>query len=303
MQTFIVADKAHLALAAAIAAQLQLPLYELQTTRFADSEMSVALKDDVAIPQHGHALVVHSTSNPVNENLMQLLLTLQMLKNKGVATITAVIPYFGYGRQDEKGGSESVAQFVMRLLREAGADRMVTVELHNADILQGAALPVTDIKLAGFIAEYIKMQGGPADRTVIAPDRGAQERVDAIARVLDAPMLVYDKERYAVNKTRITASDGTCMTLKGILVDDIIDTGFSLMHVADKLRGERSACRLSVFGVHAVLSGHAAMALQESAFEHIWVTNTVPWPQGILPTKYVVIDISQQIAQVLAGLI
>lgn len=302
MQTFVIAHEKNFPLAAAVADRLQLPLYALQTVRYADSEIQVRVKDDVVIPSGSHALIVHSTSRPVQETFMELLLTLHLLKSKGVAKITAIIPYFGYARQHGNNGDESTAHFVFRLLREAGADEVVTVELHNPDIVINAPLPVINIKLDRWIADYIKKQGVPAEWTIIAPDRGAFERVEHIARELDVPTMVYDKERYAVNKTRIISSEGECITLKGIIVDDIIDTGSTIIDVAQRLHDEHSVCRMFAFGVHAVLSGDALKHLQNSVFERVWVTNTIPI-QVELPSKIVVVDISAALAATLEDII
>lgn len=303
MHTILIACESHKQQAQAIADHLKLPLHEVVVTHFADSEISVGLKASAPSLASLHAIVVHSTSYPVNENLVELLLTLQMLKNKGVKKITAVIPYFGYARQDRLQGGESVAGFVLRLLQEAGADSVVTVELHNPNIIDDAPLPVTNIVLTDVIADYIAQQEEQNDLTIIAPDRGALGRVEAIADRLDASTMVYDKERYAVNKTRITASSGTCKTLKGIIVDDIIDTGSTMMQVADKLHDEHSSCHMFAFAVHPVLSGDARRKLQESYFERIWITNTITWDQGTLPDKFVVVDISKYIADSLRTLI
>lgn len=303
MQTFVIAQEAHFALATALAEHLHLPLYGLRTIRYADSEIQVRVKDNVEIQHGSHALVVHATSRSVHETLMELLFAVHMLKGKGVATVTAVIPYFGYARQDKATAGDSPAHFVMRLLQEAGVNRIVTVELHNPDIVHNAPLEVLHVKLDHAIAEYIKTQGVPAEWTIIAPDRGALDRVEHIAHELNAPTMVYDKERYAVNKTRITDSKGECVTLKGIVVDDIIDTGSTIMHVAQRLHDEHSACRMFAFGVHAVLSGNAVSELQNSLFERIWVTNTIPWQPSDLPSKCVVIDISEEIAHVVRALL
>ena len=297
MDTVLIAAESHMHLAHRIAKHLGLPLHEVVTTRFADSEISVDLKAGDTSLASLHVIIVHSTSRPVHDHLVELLLMLHMLKNKGARKITAVIPYFGYARQDKQNGGESVAQCIVRLLRDAGADGIVTVELHNPAVMHNAALPVIDIKLTDVIVDFIKTQGDPLEWTVIAPDKGAFERAEAIAQELNTPVLVYDKERYDVNKTRLKSSDGTCSTLKGIIVDDIIDTGSTVMHVAQQLHEEDSACRLFAFCVHPVLSNNAAQNLQESVFERIWVTDTVSRKHGELPSKFVTIDISKVIAE------
>jgi ribose-phosphate pyrophosphokinase len=300
MQAFIVTHEMCLALATSLAASLQLSLFEMQTTRFADSEMCISLKNARELPS-GHAIVLHALSYPVSDNLVHLLLALHMLKNKGVQKITVVIPYFGYARQDKELDGESGAHFVMRLLREAGADRIVTVELHNPDIIHGAPLPVTNITLDHFIAQEIEKFGVATQWTLIAPDKGAQQRVESIAQEMHVPVMVHEKERYAVNKTRIVGSEGSCDTLKGIVVDDIIDTGSTLMNVAQKLHEEHSACQLFALGIHPVLSKNAASALQDSLFERIWITNTIP-QQAPLFSKFSVIDVSPEIARALTAL-
>lgn len=296
MHACIIAHEGYRSLASAIAHHLQLPYYEVQTTHFADSEIAVTFKESGIIPQESRAFIVHSTSRPVNDTLIELLLTVQMLKSKNFAQITAIVPYFGYARQDRQNEGESVAHFVLRLLRDAGVDHLITVELHNPALAEDAPLPTTNIRLNDFLTSYLKTHEDCSQLSIIAPDEGALERVRSIAHGLNVPIAHFYKERYDVNKTRIYASDGICKTTKNIIIDDIIDTGSTLLQVVDRLQAEHPGCRLFACCIHAVLSNDARNNVQKSPLETLWVTNSISWPKGALPEKVIVIDISKEIA-------
>lgn len=299
MHTFILAPEQSFSLAHNIAQDLQLPVGKVLTTHFADSEIAVSFETDQNIT-NGHAVVVCATSRPVNDHLIQLLFTLKQLKNKGVSRITVVMPYFGYARQDN--APESIAHFVLRLLKQAGADKVVTVELHNPAIKDNSPLPIVNILLHDVLAESIA-RITQKDVTIIAPDEGALSRAQLVAQHLDAALVVCDKERFSVNKTRLVSISGSCSTFIGVVVDDIVDTGSTLINVAHGLREQHDTCHLYAFMVHPVLSADAIEALQHSPFEQIWITNSIAWPLDALPNKFHVIDIHKKIAASLAHLL
>ncbi|MEX0848742.1 MAG: ribose-phosphate diphosphokinase [Candidatus Dependentiae bacterium] len=296
MKQIIIASEHQVQLAEQIAQKMNVPLIMSKTVRFADSEMRIDFVVDNDLILEAHAIVVHSTGRPVHDNLMWLLLTCYQLKQKGVKTITAVIPYFGYGRQDKNSdGTVGAVQMIARMLEVAGIDQIVTVELHVPEVIKYFSIPVHNIKLDNFIAHFLKHYCIKKDCTFIAPDKGADDRVVAIANQLDAPVMHFAKERYAVNQTRIISSQGTCKTDKSIIIDDIIDTGSTIVHVAQELYQKNRSCNIAAFAVHPVLSANASDYLQQSVLSKVWVTNSIQLAIDQQFKKLEVVDISDEI--------
>jgi ribose-phosphate pyrophosphokinase len=188
----------------------------------------------------------------------------------------------------------------MSLLHQTGADELVTVELHNPMTVEHAPLPVINIRPYAFLAQAVRERTTFEDLTVITPDSGSLERAQEVAQELKGQLMLFEKERYDVNRTRITRVEGNCKTVDGLIVDDIIDTGSTLVNVARALQGELGSCRLSVLAVHARLSGGAVARLEQFPFERIYVTNSITQPTP-LPERYVVIDIAPLIAEWIQG--
>ncbi len=297
---FIVTSEKQANLAHDISQKLKLPLLQAKTIRFADSEMRVHFDDAPAMAKD-HAIIVHSTSRPVHDSLMWLLLCCHALKQKGVQRITAVIPYFGYGRQDKNpDGSPGAAHLVAQMLETAGINQIVTMELHEPEIIGFFSIPVHNINLDRFIAQFLKNKCGDGKCTLIAPDHGAMDRTAAIAAQIDAPTMVFQKERYAVNQTRIIASKGSCETDHAVIVDDIIDTGSTIINVAQELQQAHPACAVSAFAVHPVLSANASDCLQGSVFHKVWVTNTIQLSSEQQFQKLEVVDVRGEIVHALS---
>ncbi len=310
---FVVTSEKQADLAHDISQKLKLPLLQAKTIRFADSEMRVHFDDAHFDDTHlddeqnmakDHAIIVHSTSFPVHDNVMWLLLCCHALKQKGVKFITAVIPYFGYGRQDKNAdGSLGAAHLVAQVLEAAGVSQIITVELHEPEIINYFSIPVRNINLSGFIANFLKDKCGDGACTLISPDHGAADWASAIAAQIDAPTMIFQKERYAVNQTRIVASKGTCETKHAVIVDDIVDTGSTIINVAQELQQMHSACAISAFAVHPVLSANAADCLQGSVFHKVWVTNTIQLNAEQHFQKLEIVDVSMEIVNVLKGIL
>lgn len=292
---FIVASEKQAKLARNIAQQLKLPLHEAETIRFADSEMRVHF--DGLNNLDDHAIIVHSTSRPVHDNLMWLLLCCHALKQKGINRVTAVVPYFGYGRQDKNpDGSLGAAHLVAQMLEAAGVNEIVTVELHEPEIIGYFSIPVRNINLSSFIANFLKSKCDNGSCTLISPDHGAADWTAEIAAQINAPTMVFQKERFAVNQTRIVASKGTCETKHAVIVDDIIDTGSTIINVAQELQQTHPTCIVSAFAVHPVLSANASDCLQQSVFNKVWMTNTIQLHVETIFEKLEIVDVSGEIA-------
>jgi ribose-phosphate pyrophosphokinase len=304
MRPIIIASENQKQLAERIAQQMSIPFIMPKTVHFADSEMRIDVSDDEHLIFGAHAIIVHSTSRPVHDNLIWLLLTCHQLKQKGIKKITAIIPYFGYGRQDKNpDGTIGAAQLIAQILEVAGIEQIITVALHVPEIADFFSIPVYNIKLETFIADFLKRQYPKGDCTLVSPDKGADDRIAAIAEQLHVPVMHFAKERYAINQTRIVSSQGTCKTKNAIIIDDIIDTGSTIMHVAQELHQKNISCNIAAFAVHPVLSSNASDCLQQSVFSNIWVTNSIQLADEQQFEKLDVIDISGEIVKCLDDLI
>ncbi len=308
MKAFVIAQTEHNAIAKGIAQALELSLIEPQTVHFADSELRVLLPDS-SLCAGAHAIVVHSTAPPVQENMFWLFQTCHALQQAGVEKITAVVPYLGYARQEKNpDGTVGAMQLIARLIEAAGIDALVTVALHDPSVVSFFSIPVYDITLATFLADYLSERFKQGQVTVVAPDEGAADNVARIAQLLHAPSIYFEKERYAVDKTRVLSTSGTCNTKDAIVIDDIIDTGSTIIDVGqwlfERMAGDQEQERaIYACAIHPVFSANAVDCLQESMFASVWVTNSITLPKEKMFEKLQVIDISVPIAQVIHQLL
>lgn len=304
MHPVLIADEKQDILAKHVATETKLPLVEPHMARFADSEVRIMFEDPLELLPNSHAIIVHSTSRPVHDNLIWLLLVSQALQTHQVNKISAIIPYFGYGRQDTKpDGREAAVHMIIKCIEHAHIEDLITVDLHVPNITNFFSIPVYNIMLERFIADFLQKQFGKEQLTLVAPDKGAINRSQSIAQLLDVPLMVFQKERYAINKTRVIASQGTCNTECAVIIDDIIDTGSTIINVAQELQKGHPSCKIYAFGVHAVLSDNAADCLQESAFQKVWVTNSIQLSAEQQFEKLEVIDISSELVKPLHEII
>lgn len=304
MKRVLIADRDQERLAGQIAQSLCIDLIEVDTVRFADTEIKPILNDKDNQLDGSHALIVHSTSRSVNDHLIWILLVCDILRSKGVKRISALIPYFGYGRQDlYDNGSEGPGCSVMRLLEHAGIHELITVELH-APALQKAvsSMQIHNIQMNSFIAEWIAKEYVVGDLTIIAPDKGAAERAEYIANMLNIPLLRATKERYDSDQTRLLSLSDSCKTKHALIIDDIIDTGSTMLHVIEKLQESNDGCKIDIFAVHPVLSNNASQSLQASAVQRVWVTNSIELHNQQMFKKLRMIDISSLLVKVLRDL-
>jgi ribose-phosphate pyrophosphokinase len=273
---------AHRALASEIAQYLKVPLGEADVTRFSDGEVFVQINENV---RGTDVFVVQPTCPPVNDNLMELLVMIDAFKRASAERITAVLPYYGYARQDRKvqGRVPITAKLVADLLTAAGVNRVLALDLHAGQIQGFFNIPV-DHLFAGppVIVDHL-LKKDLRDPVVVAPDAGGVERARAIAKRLNAGLAIIDKRRDRPNVALMMHLIGDVKDKDAIVIDDMIDTAGTLAQAVGALERE-GARRIIAGGVHAVLSGPAIERLKSAPLEEIDVTNSIPLsPEKQLP--------------------
>lgn len=265
---------AHPVLAKEISDFLDIPLGKTIIKRFADNEVWIEIEENI---RQTDAYVIQPTSNPANENLMELLVMIDALKRASVDTITAVIPYYGYARQDRKTQSRVpiTAKLVADLLTAAGAHRIVAVDLHAAQIQGFFNIPFDHIYALPVFLDFLKKHVTGEDRVVVSPDVGGAERARAYAKRLGCGIALVDKRRPRPNVSEVMNVVGEVKDMDCILVDDIIDTAGTLSSAAEALMKE-GAKSVVACCTHAVLSGSAIKRIQDSPLKKLLVTNTIP---------------------------
>lgn len=260
-------------LAQEISEELKIPLAKVRIKRFQDKEVWMEIEENV---RQRDAYVIQPTCNPANENLMELLVMIDALKRASVDTITAVIPYYGYARQDRKTQPRVPisAKLVADLITAAGADRVVSLDLHAAQIQGFFNIPVDHLYALTVFLDYLKKEP-VEDIVVVSPDVGGAERARAYAKRLECGIALIDKRRPSPNVSEVMNVVGEVRGKNCILVDDIVDTAGTLVTAADVLIEDGAK---SVFAccTHPVLSGPALKRIEESRLEKLVVTNTIP---------------------------
>ena len=270
----VFAGNANPRLADNVARKLNIPIGDATVTNFSDGETTVELNENV---RGRDVFILQSTCAPTNNNLMELLVMVDALRRASAARITAVMPYFGYARQDRRPRSSRVAitaKLVADMVTSAGIDRVLTVDLH-ADQIQGFFdIPVDNIYGTPVLLEDIERQRFN-DYVIVSPDVGGVVRARAIAKLLDADLAIIDKRRPRANDSQVMHIIGDVRDKTCILVDDIVDTAGTLCKAANALK-EQGATRVLSYIVHPVLSGPAVDNIQNSRLDELVVTNTVP---------------------------
>ncbi|NMC56652.1 MAG: ribose-phosphate pyrophosphokinase, partial [Eubacteriaceae bacterium] len=272
----LMAGSANLPLAKEISSILDIPLCDTSTERFSDGETYVNINESV---RGCDIFVIQSVSYPVNDNLMELLIYIDALKRASAARINAVIPYYGYARQDRKVLSRApiTARLVADLITAAGADRVITMDLH-ADQIQGFFnIPMDHLTAISVIVENIA-ELGLTDFVVVSPDVGSVKRTRKVAGMLDAPMAIIDKRRYATNATEVMQVIGDVKGKNLLLIDDMIDTAGTMTNSIKALK-EMGAKKIYAAATHGVLSGKAIKNLDEAPVEKVFITNTIELPK------------------------
>ncbi|HEX9807577.1 MAG TPA: ribose-phosphate pyrophosphokinase [Alteraurantiacibacter sp.] len=270
----IMAGNSNLPLARAIAAYLELPLTDASVRRFADEEIFVEIHENV---RGEDVFLLQSTSYPANDNLMELLIGIDALKRASAKRITAVVPYYGYARQDRKPGPRTPisAKLVANLITEAGANRVLSVDLHAGQIQGFFDIPTDNLYAAPVMAADIQARYGDEDLMVVSPDVGGVVRARALAKRLDnAPLAIVDKRRERPGESEVMNIIGDVKGRACILIDDIVDSGGTLCNAAQALL-DAGAKSVAAYITHGVLSGGAVARVDKSALTELVITDTI----------------------------
>ena len=271
----IFSGNAHPQLARDIARTLMVPLARAHVGRFSDGEINVEILENI---RGRETFIVQPTSPPASENLMELLVMVDAAKRASAARITAVIPYFGYARQDRRPRASRVpitAKLVAKLIGAAGVDRVLTVDLH-ADQIQGFFDIAVDNVYASPVLLGDVWKHGYKDMVVVSPDVGGVVRARALAKRLDdADLVIIDKRRQKVNQSEVMNIIGEVEGKNCIMMDDMVDTAGTLCHAAGALK-DRGARTVHAYITHAVLSGPAVSRIADSSLDECVVTDTIP---------------------------
>ena len=283
-------------LAQAVCQYLDVPMGVAEIRRFSDGELSTAIDESV---RRCHVFVLQSTCPPTNEHLMELLILTDALKRASATSVTAVIPYYGYARQDRKVKPRAPisAKLVADLITTSGISRVVTVDLHAGQIQGFFNIPVDHIYAAPVLLKHIKENRNNGDLVIVSPDAGGMEGARAFAKGLDAGLAMTDKRRPNPNQAEIMNVIGDVEGKSVILFDDLVDTAGTAIQAAEALirNGAKSA---SLCCTHGVLSGKAIDRIKDSVLEEVIITDTIPPSQEMLDCdKFKVLTIADLLGE------
>jgi len=270
----LLAGNSNRTLAQAIANYLDLPLTRAQVRKFADNELFVAIDENV---RGEDVFLIQSTSFPANDHLMELLICIDALTRASAKRITAVLPYFGYARQDRKMGGRTPisAKLVANLITRAGADRVLTMDLHSGQIQGFFDIPTDNLLATPVLAEDIRDNYERSrELMIVSPDVGGVSRARALADRLNADLAIVDKRRSAPGESEVMNIIGDVKGRRCIIFDDIVDGGGTLCNAAKALI-EAGASEVSAYVSHGVLSGAAVQRVETSALKEVVVTNSI----------------------------
>ena len=294
----LICGNASRGVAAQVAERLGLPLAKCDVTAFSDGEISVSLHESV---RGSDVFVIQSTCSPVNNNLMELLIMIDALKRASAGRITAVIPYFGYARQDRKAKSRDPisAKLCADILTTAGADRVLTMDLHAAQIQGFFNIPVDHLLGVPILAPYFieKFKDNMDDVVVVSPDLGSVTRARKLAERIDAPLAIVDKRRPKANVCEVMNIIGDIKDKKIIIVDDMVDTAGTLCNGANAIKEKGGAKEVYACATHGVLSGPAIQRIQDSCIKEIIFLDTVEIPEEKMIDKIKVIPVAPVFAE------
>jgi ribose-phosphate pyrophosphokinase len=269
----LVAGNSNPPLADAIAARLRLPLARAMVRRFADMEIFVEILENV---RGTDVFVIQSTSAPANDHLMELLIIIDALRRASARRITAVLPYFGYARQDRKQGPRTPisAKLVANIITHAGADRVLTLDLHAGQIQGFFDIPTDNLYAAPVMVRDIKERFDLTKLMVVSPDVGGVVRARGLAKRINAPLAITDKRRERPGESEVMNVIGNVRGRTCLLVDDIIDSGGTLLNAADALL-EHGAREVYAYVTHGVLSGGAVARTTASNLKELVITDSI----------------------------
>ncbi|MGH2516166.1 MAG: ribose-phosphate diphosphokinase [Ktedonobacterales bacterium] len=278
-QPILIAGSANPALAEAIAARLDIPLLERRIERFPDGETYVRVGSSV---RGRDAYIIQPTCAPVNDNLIELLLLIDTLRRASAGRLTAIVPYYGYARQDRKfiGREPITGKLVANLLTAAGANRIVAIDLHSPAIQGFFDIGMDHLTAIPLLADYLT-DNCPTESVIVSPDTGGVKRADLFARLLNLPIAILHKRRESARKVEIAAVIGDIRDKCPIIVDDIIATGGTIRQAVDTLIANGARPDVRIVATHGVFAGDAVEILQHPAIAEIVVSDTIPIPDEL----------------------
>ncbi|MCP5362109.1 MAG: ribose-phosphate pyrophosphokinase [Hyphomicrobiales bacterium] len=295
-ETRIIAGNSNLPLAKSISKHLKIPLTKAEIKRFADMEVFVEIHENI---RGEDVFLIQSTSYPANDNIMELLVTLDALKRASANRVTVVIPYFGYARQDRKVGPRTPisAKLLANIITAAGADRVLTLDLHAGQIQGFFDIPVDNLFAAPVMVNNIRKNVSSDKLTVISPDVGGVFRARRIAKALHADLAIVDKRREKAGVSEVLNIIGDVDGRDCIIVDDIVDSAGTLCNAAAALL-EKGATSVAAYVTHAVLSGQAVERVENSELSFLAVTDSIcPSEQVKKSKKIKLVTIAPLIAE------
>ena len=292
----ILSGTSNLKLSKDIAKKLKLKLVNTNIRRFADGEIYIEVNENI---RGNSVFVIQSTSTPANDNLMELLLCIDALRRSSAKNITAVIPYFGYARQDRKVVPRTAiaAKLVSNLITNAGANRILSVDLHAGQIQGFFDIPVDNLFATPIFARHIKKNIKLSNLICVAPDVGGVERTRALSRRINSSIAIIDKRRPAPGKSEVMNIVGSVKNKNCVIVDDIIDSGGTIVNASKALR-EKGAKDVYVYITHAVLSGEAIHKIEKSQIKKLITTDTIDNSKKIGKSKKIeIISLAPMISE------
>lgn len=295
----VVAGNGNRPLAESIAAYLNLPLAKCMVRRFADMEIFVEMQENV---RGQDVFIVQSTSFPANDHLMELLIIIDTMRRSSARRITAVLPYFGYARQDRKPGPRTPisAKLVANLITRAGADRVLTLDLHAGQIQGFFDIPTDNLFAGPVLTADIKANFDTKNLTVVSPDVGGVVRARALAKRLGAPLAIVDKRRERAGESEVMNIIGEVEGTSCILIDDIVDSGGTLCNAAEALLAA-GAKDVSAYCTHGVLSGGAVARITSSKIKQLVITDSIQPTEAVRVSRNIrTISIGQLMGEAIA---
>ncbi len=292
----VFSGNAHPELTAAICRQLEVPMGKALIQRFADGEVYVEINENV---RGVNCYVVQPTCTPVNDNLMELLVMIDALRRASAGAIIAVVPYFGYARQDRKSKPRTPisARLVADLLTAGGVDRVLSMDLHAGQIQGFFNIPVDHLFAMPVLIDHLKADWNLKETVIVSPDAGGVERARAYSKRLNTPLAIIDKRRPAANVAEVVNIIGDVRGKDAIIVDDMIDTAGTLTAAARAIMAE-GAKSVSACCTHALLSGPALDRIHDSPLSKVVVTNTIPHRKEVRESpKIQVVSVAEMLGE------
>ena len=291
----IFSGSANHSLAREIAEHIGIPLGEAEVGRFSDGEIRIGIKESV---RGKNVFLIQPLSHPANEHIMELLILTDALKRASAHSVNAVVPYYGYARQDRKTRARDpiTAKLLADLITAAGASRVVAMDLHAGQIQGFFNIPFDHLTAVPIIANYLKQKKIEGEGVVVSPDLGGMTRARELANRLGLPIAVIDKKRPAPNQAEVINIIGEVKNRAAILIDDIIDTAGTIVLAAEALM-EEGALKVYASCSHPVFSGPAIKRLKESALEEVIYTNSIPVDAQLPADKFHVLSVAPLIGE------